>query len=65
MKKIRMKWGNILIFIVFVLSSLVMLNDGINTVFSTIQYTNTGSMLSLAIFIVWFVAGSYLESEMQ
>lgn len=64
-KKKRIKWGNIMFLILFIITSLLMISDGIKILFSTIQYTQTGFVLLLITFIIWFITGSYLENEIQ
>lgn len=61
--KRRIKWVNVIILEIFILTSLMMLKDAFKLLFSTIQYTNFGITLELIIFITWFVTGSFLESE--
>lgn len=61
----KIKWINVIFLILFIITSLFMLNDGIKIVFSTIQYTEIGIVLSLITFVIWFMTGSYLENEMQ
>ena len=51
--------------ILFIITSLLMISDGIKILFSTIQYTQTGFVLLLITFIIWFITGSYLENEIQ
>lgn len=51
--------------ILFIITSLLMISDGIKILFSTIQYTQNGFVLLLITFIIWFITGSYLENEMQ
>ena len=63
--KKRIKWGNIMFLILFIITSLLMISDGIKILFSTIQYTQTGFVLLLITFIIWFITGSYLENEIQ
>ena len=64
-KKKRIKWGNIMFLILFIITSLLMISDGIKILFSTIQYTQNGFVLLLITFIIWFITGSYLENEIQ
>lgn len=61
--KRRIKWVNVIILEIFILTSLMMLKDAFKLLFSTIQYTNFGITLELIIFVTWFVTGSFLESE--
>ena len=49
--KRRIKWVNVIILEIFILTSLMMLKDAFKLLFSTIQYTNFGITLELIIFI--------------
>lgn len=65
MKKIRMKWGNIGVLVMFVICSLLLINDFITIATSTASLTYYGVITEILALIVMDFCGEYLYDEMQ
>lgn len=65
MKKIRMKWGNVGVLVMFVICSLLLINDFITIATSTASLTYYGVITEILALIVMDFCGEYLYDEMQ
>ena len=65
MKKIRMKWGNIGVLVMFMICSLLLINDFITIATSTASLTYYGVITEILALIVMDFCGDYLYDEMQ
>lgn len=65
MKKIRMKWGNIGVLVMFIICSLLLINDFITIATSTASLTYYGVITEILALIVMDLCGEYLYDEMQ
>ncbi len=65
MKKIRMKWGNIGVLVMFMICSLLLINDFITIATSTASLTYYGVITEILALIVMDLCGEYLYDEMQ
>ena len=65
MKKIRIKWGNVGVLVMFVICSLLLINDFITIATSTASLTYYGVITEILALIVMDFCGDYLYDEMQ
>ena len=65
MKKIRMKWGNVGVLVMFIICSLLLINDFITIATSTASLTYYGVITEILALIVMDFCGEYLYDEMQ
>ena len=65
MKKIRIKWGNIGVLVMFIICSLLLINDFITIATSTASLTYYGVITEILALIVMDFCGDYLYDEMQ
>lgn len=65
MKKIRIKWGNIGVLVMFIICSLLLINDFITIATSTASLTYYGVITEILALIVMDLCGEYLYDEMQ
>lgn len=64
MKK-RIKWGNLCLSIIFIICSLIVINDLIKIIFYQATLTYFGTITSLLSSIIINITGEYLYDEMQ
>ena len=65
MKKIRIKWGNVGVLVMFIICSLLLINDFITIATSTASLTYYGVITEILALIVMDFCGDYLYDEMQ
>lgn len=65
MKKIRIKWGNVGVLVMFIICSLLLINDFITIATSTASLTYYGVITEILALIVMDLCGEYLYDEMQ
>ena len=65
MKKIRIKWGNVGVLVMFMICSLLLINDFITIATSTASLTYYGVITEILALIVMDLCGEYLYDEMQ
>lgn len=65
MKKIRIKWGNVGVLVMFIICSLLLINDFITIATSTASLTYYGVITEILALIVMDFCGEYLYDEMQ
>lgn len=65
MKKAGIKWGNVGVLVMFVICSLLLINDFITIATSTASLTYYGVITEILALIVMDFCGEYLYDEMQ